>query len=224
MYVYVASVSTDGDGKATQTEAGDGAPSMLSFYIIMPFFFLCYGGSCLVYCMHSVYRQCRRLQHRRTAVGCTTDKASDDVFSEKAAPAWASTAPPVYHRGSYHSCGTPGLPGSVFSREHKTMKQDHARLLIVTTTDENIAEHSRVGDDPSRWRTRTRTEPVESIDDIRIREEDTPSQRSTGVVNERRARRDHALRSRLLPIDDVLQLKKTHFGKDRLKSKKILDA
>ena len=200
---------------------------MLSFYIVMPFFFLCYGGSCLIYCVHSVYRQCRRLQHLRTAVGCTTDKGSDDIFSEKASPAWA--VPPLYHQGSYQSDELE-LPGSVFSRDHhttrkKTRKEDQARLLIVTTTDENIAEHSQqVGDDPSRWRMRTRTETAESLDDIRIREEDTPSsQRSTGVVTGRRARREHALRSRLLPIDDVLQLKKTHFGKDRLKSNKILD-
>jgi hypothetical protein len=32
----------------------------IAFIVVLPVFFICYGGSCVIYCVHKIYIHCRR--------------------------------------------------------------------------------------------------------------------------------------------------------------------
>ena len=37
-------------------ESADNCATRRALYIVLPFFFFCYGGSCILYCMHKIYK------------------------------------------------------------------------------------------------------------------------------------------------------------------------
>ncbi|KAK2191473.1 hypothetical protein NP493_53g20025 [Ridgeia piscesae] len=208
--------NVDGENAAA-TEAPDRGPSMLAFYIVMPFFVLCYGGSCLVYCVHKTCRQCRRHHHRRMAVASSSVALSD--MSRDRPPSWIAAAPPSAPPGEYkHREATSDTASQLPSqRSHDAARPAQKRFLIVTTTEEN---ETHTGKTQRRTRTRT-TGSAESVTDIRIREGEMAVKRTERT--ERKRRREAAIKSRLLDIEDALELKK-EFGKERRGTRKILVA
>ena len=208
---------TDDDVTVAPTKKEDGAPSMLAFYIVMPFFFLCYGGSCFVYCMHKIYHQCRRQHRHRIAVG-NTDNAQTSPPKDPP-PSWVWAPPPSIASGKYKARDTPWDTSSPSPSQHNTNELCKARQLIVTTTEENETTESRALARKTHQRMHSRkTGSAESLTEIHIREGTVSTQRA-----ERKRRREDALKSRLLPIDDAMELKK-EFVKERRTSKKILVA
>ena len=51
------------DGAGT-TETPVDPATRTALFVVLPIFFLCYGGSCILYCLHKIYRYCRRRRRR----------------------------------------------------------------------------------------------------------------------------------------------------------------
>jgi len=50
----------------TATEAPESISAeskRLALYIVLPLFLCCYGGSCIIYCVHKIIRNCARAKH-----------------------------------------------------------------------------------------------------------------------------------------------------------------
>ena len=46
------------------TDTPEDAATRTALFVVLPIFFLCYGGSCILYCMHKIYRYCRRRRRK----------------------------------------------------------------------------------------------------------------------------------------------------------------
>ena len=46
------------------TESPEDPATRTALFVVLPIFFLCYGGSCILYCLHKIYRYCRRRRRR----------------------------------------------------------------------------------------------------------------------------------------------------------------
>ena len=85
------------DYEGETKKSKDDTQAVVALYIVMPLFIFCYGGSCFLYCVHKIYRNCKRRRKEKMLLEHQEDftEFEPDTKPNKEAPESESRPEPI---------------------------------------------------------------------------------------------------------------------------------